>query len=995
MTGQSRITGACIEKKIMTENIKDDKITWHSFEVDAILKELKSSQEDGLNQEEVQKRLEQYGENKLPEKKGKHPLLRFLSHFHNVLIYVLLVASVVTALMAHWIDTFVILAVVIANAVVGFIQEGKAEKALEGIKKMLSLEAQVTRDEKKQKISAEEIVPGDIIHLKSGSKVPADIRVIQAKNFRVEESPLTGESTDVEKQTDPVEEDAVLGDRISMAYSGTLVTYGTATGVVVETGANTEIGKITGMISDVEEFTTPLLQKIDAFALRLSVVILVFASAFFAFGFFFRDYSLPELFMATIGVIVASIPEGLPAIITIALAVGVQRMASRNAIIRRLPSVETLGSVSVICSDKTGTLTRNEMTARTVRTAECEYHIEGSGYKPEGSIKKSRRSGDSGDSPDNNGKIEDDDTEKADDNTEKVNDLSAEPVLERLLQVAKACNDASVEKAAGGDGVMDAEYENDGKNGKVGEVGKEGNGGDDTAGAEDGKEVENKQEVEESGGGADGEWKLNGSPTEGALVTLALKAGLEDFKPKRIDDIPFESEHKYMATLNEVDGKRFIFLKGAPERLLDVCKKQAVSGGTKDMDTDFWKEEMETIAGRGQRLMGLAFREVEDGVDSIGHDDVEDGMIFLGLVGILDPPREEVFDSIEECKGAGIRVIMITGDHAITAEAIARELGIGDEEGAISGTELENMDDDEMSDVVMKYNVFARTSPEHKLRLVKALQRNNKLCAMTGDGVNDAPALKRANIGVAMGIKGTEVSKDASEMVLADDNFATIVNAVEEGRTVYDNIRKTILFILPTNGAEALVLIAAIILGVTMPITPVQILWVNMVTAVTLALALAFEPMEKKVMELSPRDPDEPILGGYFLWRIVLVSVLIGGFTFLISNLFYVGDADIDRVRTMAVNTLVAGQLFYLLNCRKFYEGIFSRAFFGNKYVFLAIGVLVLFQLLFTYAPFMNALFQTSPISLMEWGYVTGAGLIVLFVVEIEKKMSRNFLLHR
>ena len=968
----------------MSDKEKGQQKKWHSFEADAVLKELKSSQEDGLGQDEVQKRLERYGENKIPESKGKHPLLRFLSHFHNVLIYVLLVAAVVTALMAHWIDTFVILAVVLANAVVGFIQEGKAEKALEGIKKMLSLEAQVIRDGKKQKISAEEIVPGDIIHLKSGSKVPADIRIVQAKSFRVEESPLTGESTDVEKDTDPVSEDAVLGDRICMAYSGTLVTYGTATGVVVETGANTEIGKITEMISGVEEFTTPLLKKIDAFALRLSVVILVLSAAFFAFGYFFRDYSLAELFMATIGVIVASIPEGLPAIITIALAVGVQRMASRNAIIRRLPSVETLGSVSVICSDKTGTLTRNEMTARTIRTAEDEFHIDGSGYKPEGSIRKSQKNGKSGDSPDEAG--------------EKVDDLSAEPVLERLLQSARACNDASVERVADGDEVMDAENGNDGnggKNGKVGEVGKEGNGGDETLDSEDEKEVEDRKEVEEGRAGNDGKWKLNGSPTEGALVTLALKGGMKDFKPKRIDDIPFESEHKYMATLNEVDGKRFIFLKGAPERLLDVCKKQAVSEGTKEMDPDFWKEEMEKIASRGQRLMGIAYREADEGKDSISHDDVEGDMIFLGLVGILDPPRDEVFDSIEECKGAGIRVIMITGDHAITAEAIAQELGIADEEGTISGSELEKMDDDELSKVVMKHSVFARTSPEHKLRLVEALQRNNKLCAMTGDGVNDAPALKRADIGIAMGIKGTEVSKDASEMVLADDNFATIVNAVEEGRTVYDNIRKTILFILPTNGAEALVLITAIVLGVTMPITPVQILWVNMVTAVTLALALAFEPMEKKVMELSPRDPDEPILGGYFLWRIALVSVLIGGFTFLLSNMFYVGDADMDRVRTIAVNTLVAGQLFYLLNCRKFYEGIFSQAFFGNKYVFMAIGALVLLQLLFTYAPFMNALFQTSPISLMEWGYVTGAGLIVLFVVEIEKKMSRNFLLRR
>jgi len=892
----------------MTDKVKETRTKWHNLEVDAVLKDLDTSKSDGLSQEEVKKRLENYGENKLPEKKGKHPIMQFLSHFHNVLIYVLLVAAGVTALMEHWIDTFVILAVVIANALVGYIQEGKAEKALEGIKKMLSLEAQVMRDGKKQKVNAEELVPGDIVMLRSGDKIPADVRILEVKNFRVEESPLTGESTDVKKVTDPVEEDAVVGDRLNMGFSGTMVTYGTATGVVVETGSNTEIGKITEMISEVEEFTTPLLQKIDKFAIRLSVVILVFASSFFAFGFFFRDYEIMELFMATIGVIVASIPEGLPAIITITLAVGVQRMAGRNAIIRRLPSVETLGSVSVICSDKTGTLTRNEMTVRTVRIAGAQFDVDGSGYKPEGDIKK-------------------DDS--------KIEDLSTEPVLERLIQCVRACNDAAVEEK-------------------------------------------------------EGEWKLNGSPTEGALVTLALKAGLKDFKPERIDDIPFESEHKYMATLNDVDDKRYVFLKGAPEKLLEVCKKQATADGEEDLDEDFWKEQMEEIAGRGQRLMGAAFREAKEGTDSIDHDDVEGDMVFLGVIGIIDPPREEVYDAIEECKGAGIRVIMITGDHAITAEAIARDLGIGNDEGTITGAELEKVEDDDLIDVVMKHSVFARTSPEHKLRLVKALQENNKLCAMTGDGVNDAPALKRANIGVAMGIKGTEVSKDASEMVLADDNFTSIVNAVEEGRTVYDNIRKTILFVLPTNGAEALVLVAAIVLGITMPITPVQILWVNMVTAVTLALALAFEPMEKRVMELSPRDPDEPILGGYFLWRILMVSVLIGGFTFLISNMFY-EVLDMDRVRTLAVNTIVAGQVFYLLNCRQFYQSVFAGNFFGNKYVFFAIGALIVLQLIFTYAPFMNTLFETMPISLSEWMYVIGAGVVVLLVVELEKWASRTW----
>jgi P-type Ca2+ transporter type 2C len=888
------------------QNVSDKK--WHSMEAESVLEELKTVADDGLGEDEVQSRLKEYGENKLPDKKKQSALMRFLLHFHNVLIYVLIAAAGVTALMEHWIDTFVILAVVIVNATVGFLQEGKAEKALEGIRKMLSLEASVLRGGKKQKIEAEQLVPGDIVLLRSGDKVPADIRVIRAKNLRIEESPLTGESTDVNKTPEPVEEKAVIGDRKSMAYSGTMVTYGTATGVVVTTGAKTEIGKINEMISDVEEITTPLLQKIDSFALKLSLFILVFAGAFFAFGYFFRDYELAELFLATIGVIVASIPEGLPAIMTITLAVGVQRMAKRNAIIRRLPSVETLGSVSVICSDKTGTLTRNEMTAKTVLTADDEYEIGGSGYKPEGKIKK-------------------DDTEVS---------VEDEPVLEKLMQCIRACNDASIEKKD------------------------------------------------------DGEWKLQGTPTEGSLITLSYKAGLEDFKPKRIDDIPFESEHKYMATLNEVDGKRFVFLKGAPESLLEKCSKQATADGNKDIDSDYWGEQMEAIAERGQRLIAAAYREANDSTDSIEHEDVEKDMVFLGLIGIIDPPRDEVYDAIKECKEAGIRVMMITGDHEITARAIAKDLGIDDGEKAISGAELEDMNDEELSGAAMEYNVFARTSPEHKLRLVKALQRNNKLCAMTGDGVNDAPALKRANIGIAMGIKGTEVSKDSAEMVLADDNFATIVNAVEEGRTVYDNIRKTILFILPTNGAEALVLIAAIVLGITMPITPAQILWVNMVTAVTLALSLAFEPMEKRVMELPPRDPDEPILGKYFLLRIFYVSVLIGGFTLLLYKIMRSGGIDLDTARTIAVNTIVVGQVFYLLNCRKFHETIFSREFFGNAYVFIAIGALIVFQLIFTYAPFMNTLFGTAPIEFTKWIYIVAAGSIVMIIVELEKLSVRK-----
>ncbi len=892
----------------MNEKKEQKSSHWHAMEASEVTKAFEVDTGKGLTVDEANKRLEDYGRNEIPKAAGRTWWQRLLAQFHNVLIYVLIGAAVITALMDHWIDTWVILAVVIVNALIGFIQEGKAERALEGIQQMLSLEATVIRDGKKQTIEAEELVPGDIVMLKSGDKVPADLRLVKSKDLRVEESPLTGESTSVEKDTEAVEKDAIIGDRYSMAFSGTVVTYGKATGVVTATGSATEIGKINQMMSEVEEITTPLLQKIEKFGKLLSLVILGIVLLFFAFGYFFRsdDYSVVELFMAVIGLVVAAIPEGLPAIMTITLAIGVQRMAARNAIIRRLPSVETLGSVNVICSDKTGTLTRNEMTAKSVITADKHFTIDGTGYKPEGAF-------------------------KVDD---KEVDPKKEKVLWQLLQAARACNNAEI--------------------------------GQDEEGA----------------------WTLTGAPTEGAMLTMAHKAGLGDFKPKRIDSIPFESDHKYMATLNEVEDKPFIFMTGAPERVLDMCSKQLSDDGDADLDRDFWEDQMEEAAAQGQRLLGVAFSEASSQRTELNKEDCEHNKVFLGVVGIIDPPRDEAVEAITECKEAGVKVKMITGDHIITARAIGKEIGIGDGDKALSGKELEEMSDEKLREVVDEYDVYARTTPEHKLRLVKALQANNQLCAMTGDGVNDAPALKKANIGIAMGIKGTEVSKDASEMVLADDNFASIVHAIEEGRTVYDNIRKALLFILPTNGAESLVLMAAILLGMVMPITPLQILWVNMVTAVTLALAIAFEPMESKVMERPPRAPDEPILGKLFLWRIIFVSFLIGGLTLGVFH--YMAESmgvDNETARTVAVNTLVAGQLFYLFNCRQIKESAIGKGFFGNKYAFMAAGALVVLQMAFVYAPFMNLFFGTAPIQGSFWLYSLAGGLIVFIVVELEKRL--------
>ncbi len=888
---------------------KNSSHLWHTLTPAEIQEQLKTNFEKGLTREEVLKRKEIYGLNELPKGKKQSEIVRFLLQFNNLLIYILLIAAVITALMDHWIDTWVIVLVVVVNAIIGYIQEGKAEKALEGIRNMLSQHAMVVRDGRQKDIEARDLVPGDVIKLKSGDKIPADVRIIESKDFQVEESPLTGEADVVEKNTETVEENVLLGDRTGMGFSGTTVVYGKATAVVVETGGATELGKINKMMTNVQVITTPLLQQIEDFSKWLSLIIVAITAAFFAFGYFFRDYTLPELFLASIGLVVAAIPEGLPAIMTITLAIGVQQMAKRKAIIRKLPSVETLGSVNVICSDKTGTLTKNEMTAKMVVTSENKYTVEGTGYEPVGNI-------------------------LLNDQQLEVNE---DPVFSRFMQCLRACNNSEITK------------------------------------------------------NNEGHYEITGAPTEAALLCLSLKAGFEDFKPQRLDIIPFESEHKYMATLNEVDNEKLIFMTGAPERVLDKCAHQLTSSGPAKINRDYWLEEMDEVAFRGQRILGAAFRIAAKDTIQINLPFDEPEFTFLGIIGIIDPPRDEVVLAIKECKTAGVRVKMITGDHALTAKAIGRDIGIEDYENVITGQEIEKMSDEELQNIVLDHSIYARTTPEHKLRLVKALQVNGLLCAMTGDGVNDAPALKKANIGVAMGIKGTEVTKDASEMVLADDNFATIVNAIKEGRTVYDNIKKALFFILPTNGAESLVLMAAVLLGIIMPITPAQILWVNMVTAVTLALSISFEPMEKNVMKRPPRDSNKSILGKQFIWRIIYVSIIIGALTLAVFYYMLHMGLDENAARTVAVNTLVCCQLFYLFNCRKMKGLAISKDFFGNRYVFYASGILTLLQLVFVYAPFMNNFFLTVSLPVQYWLYPGLAGLCVFVIVEIEKYVTRNW----
>jgi magnesium-transporting ATPase (P-type) len=880
---------------------------WHALAADEVLARLESRPE-GLSEAEVQQLLAAHGPNLLPPQQLRSPLRRFLTQFHNVLIYVLLAAAVVTALLGHWVDCGVILGVVVVNALIGFIQEGKAERALESIRSLLSLRAFVVRGGRRREIPAEELVPGDIVLLQGGDKVPADLRLLQVKELRIDEALLTGESQPVAKATETVAAEAATGDRFSMAYSGTAVTYGRGTGVVVETGSRTEIGRISEMLAEVEKLTTPLLARMDAFGRWLTVAIIVLAGGTFFFGYFARDYSAVDMFLAAVGLIVAAIPEGLPAIITITLAIGVQRMARRNAIIRRLPAVETLGAVTVICSDKTGTLTRNEMMVRAVVSAEHHFEVDGRGYDPHGPVTL---------------------------NGQEVA-TDEHPSLLELARAALLCNDALLEQREEG-------------------------------------------------------WRIQGDPTEGALLTLAGKLGLDgrhetQMRP-RSDVIPFESERRFMATLHhDHAGHGFIYLKGAPERVLEMCSRQRRHGEDEPLDRDYWLSAAEELAGCGQRLLAVAFKPFAQDRRELNYDDVESGLTLLGLLGIADPPRPEAIAAVAACRAAGIRVKMITGDHGRTAMAIGAEMGIGDGARVVTGPELEDAPDEQLLQWVREVDIFARSSPEHKLRLVKALQATGEVTAMTGDGVNDAPALKRSDVGVAMGIKGTEVAKESAEMVLADDNFASIAHAVEEGRTVYDNIKKAILFILPTNGAEALTLLLAIVLGRTLPITPVQILWINMITAVTLALALAFEPAESNVMRRPPRDPREPILGPFLLWRLTYVSVILVAGTFGLFVWERAQGAEIERARTVAVNTLVIFEAFYLLNSRYLHAPVVSRAgLFGNRYILWAIGLVVLFQLLFTYAPPMQTLFGTTDIDAATWGLIVLVASSVFILVELEK----------
>ncbi len=885
-----------------------------SRSAEEILRDLETSAEDGLGAAEAKSRLEEVGPNVLDRSSGEGVWKILWRQVNDPLIWVLLASSALAFLLGETVDAFVVLAVVVLNTIIGFVQEYRAGKEIEALVDLVPRQTTVLRGGERVSVSADDLVPGDVVLLQSGDQIPADARVISSKSLQVDESALTGESVPVEKGAEPVEDGSEIGDRSGVVHGGTLATYGNAVAVVVTTGNGTEIGRISSLLGEATETETPLTRQIAVFSKWLTIAIVIVAVLLFPLGLL-RDFPIADALLAAIALAVAAIPEGLPAIITISLAVGVRRMASRRAIIRRLPAVETLGSTTVINTDKTGTLTRNEMTVKELWTPGGAYALGGTGYDPEGDLLD------------------------ADGNP-------AGEVPEDLLELARAglqCNDASM---------------NDTEDGRV----------------------------------------VAGDPTEGALIVAAEKLGLDPGETRRrfarVDSVPFESERQFMATLNNApEGEAFIYLKGAPEIVLERC--QSVAGGG-SLDREEALGEVERMSSRGMRVLAVASKSGA-GRDAVEEDDAEGGFELLGFAGMIDPPRQEAVEAVAACHDAGITVKMITGDHAGTAAAIGRQIGLSGEEepkGATTGRELDGLTEEDLLEAAANTNVFARVAPEHKIRLVRALQADGEVAAMTGDGVNDAPALKQADIGVAMGITGTDVSKESADVVLTDDNFATIAAAVEEGRRVYDNIVKALAFLLPTNIGEALIILLAVaFFPVTaagqalLPITPVQILWINLVAAVALGLPLAFEAKEPDIMGRPPRNPKRPILDRFVISRTVVVGLLMtaGAIGIFAWRYFGASGGSLAGAQTAAVTTVILFQIFYLFECRSLTGSSLKIGFFSNRWIFVGVGAILVLQLGFVYLPFMNTLFGSAPLSLAAWGQAFLIGALVLPVVWLEK----------
>jgi len=874
---------------------------------------------DGLTGREAAERLARDGRNELPAPPQPSVFRRLLSQYADVLIYILIAAAVLKAITGDWVDFAVIVVVIVATGLIGFIQEGRAASALAGLRKMQSLTSQVRRDGERGVVDSATLVVGDVVRVRSGDRVPADVRLLASARLQVDESALTGESVAANKSDDVVGADAGVGDRTSMLFSGTIVTAGNGEAVVVATGRNTEIGRISALVAEQDTMDTPLARQLAHLGKQLSILIGVLAVGMLLVGRFVHRLGVEELISAAIAFAVAAVPEGLPALVTITLALGVQQMARRSAITRKLAAVETLGSTTTICSDKTGTLTQNEMTARTVVTGVGTYTVEGTGYDPAGRVVTAEGA---------------------------TALLDAHPDLAAFVLAAGLCNDAHVESTDDG-------------------------------------------------------WCVVGQPTEGALDVLAAKAGAHIDGTIRVGAVPFESTHKFAATLDDVpadsgpDGViRAVHVVGAPDRLLDrASTERAADGEVRALNKAAWENRIDALSAQGLRVLAAAARPA-DGLDDLALDDLDDGLTFLGVVGIVDPPRPEATAAIAKAHAAGIRVKMITGDHRGTATAIARELGIAPDQSevpALTGADLQGMDDDQLSKVVRDIDVYARASPEHKLRIVRALQSHGEVVAMTGDGVNDAPSITRADVGIAMGIKGTEATKEAADIVLADDNFATIERAVEEGRRIYDNIRKAVVFLLPTNGAQSLVILVAVLAGLALPLSPVQILWINLITALTLSLTLAGEPAEPGIMQRKPRSQAEQVLSTRAIAVVLIASLVIGAATLVVFLLERDRTGDHAVAQTSAVMMLALGQLAFLLNCRLLNGSAFTvRVLTGNPSLWISAGALIALQLVFTYAPFMNKWFDSTPIGLHSWALTAAIAVVIFLLMEAAKAAVRR-----
>jgi Ca2+-transporting ATPase len=892
----------------------------HHLQAEEVVRLLDVDLKTGLPDAEARERLEKFGANVVRARRGTPAWLKFLQQFHQPLVYILLLAGAVTAFLGEWVDTSVIVGVVLVNAIVGFLQETKAERAIEALARMILTETTVRRDGRQQRVRSESLVPGDVVLLQSGDRVPADLRLFHARGLQVDESALTGESVPVHKHTNPLALETILADRTNLAFAGTLVTAGHGEGVVWGTGDKTETGRIAWLIAEAVDLQTPLTRKIAQFSRLLLGVILALALVTFVIGIG-RGENVVEMFMAAVALAVGAIPEGLPAAVTIVLAIGVARMAKRRAIIRKLPAVETLGSTTVICSDKTGTLTENQMTVREIFAGRQLYAVTGGGYEPKGEIQLDGA---------------------------RV-DLAEHPALAECLRAGVLCNDSRLARD---------------ENGRL---------------------------------------KVQGDPTEAALLVAAEKAGLLHAETHRasprVDMIPFESEHMFRATLHHENAGRVIYKVGAVERLLDRSINALGAGGKLvPLDKAAVHHAVEQMAARGLRVLAFVRRHVDTKHARLEHAHVAGGLTFLGLQGMIDPPRPEVIAAVQRCQQAGIAVKMITGDHAVTASAIARQIGLNAvaagatsaatghaDVATLTGRELETTSAADLPAVVERTSVFARVAPEQKLRLVRALQSRGHVVAMTGDGVNDAPALKQADIGVAMGISGTDVAKGAAAMVLTDDNFASIEAAVEEGRGVFDNITKFIVWILPTNLGEAAMLITTILLGLPLPALPLQLLWVNL-TDTLLGLPLAFEPKEPGLMRRPPRNPRQPLLTHPLIMRTGLVTliILIGGLALFLWEL-RVEKAELAVARTVVVNLFVLVEALYLFNCRTLNRPFFTVGVLRNRLALCGVLTMLGAQLLFTYVPLMNKLFHSAPLGTESWLRIIAVAVTAFAAVELEK----------